>query len=196
MSRAFIFAEWLLEILKLHFLWIGYTFRGLVVAGLFPATAAVYAVVRHWQLKREARPTAVLFKQYYKENFKTSNALGWMFFVITGIIVVNFLYIPNYPEKMRLVMYGVIFFFAFLLAIAWIYVFPVIVHYDLSIPELFTVTLRSGFISLSGLIMQLLFAGIIVMLIYKLPALFVLFGVVPLSLVQVAVSINVFDKLK
>src|SRR5690625_7032563 len=74
-------------------------------------------------------------------------------------------------------MYGVIFFFAFLLAIAWIYVFPVIVHYDLSIPELFTVTLRSGFISLSGLIMQLLFAGIIVMLIYKLPALFVVFGV-------------------
>src|SRR5690625_7867515 len=103
MFKAFIFDELLLEILKLHFLWIGYIFRGLVVAGLFPATAAVYAVVRHWQLKREARPTAVLFKQYYEDNFKTSNALGWMCFVIAGVIGVDFLYIANYAEKMRLV---------------------------------------------------------------------------------------------
>lgn len=196
MSRALVFAEWLYEILKLHFLWMIYIIRGIIVAGIFPATAAMYAVVRHWQLKREPKPISELFKQFYHENFKIANQLGWLFLLASFALISNFLYIPTYPEKFRVVMYAIILSLAVFLLILWIYVFPVIVHYKLSVANLFTVMLKAGFVSLSGIIMQVLFVGIFLTIVYNLPALFVLFGITPLALVQVAVSINVFNKIK
>lgn len=196
MSRTFVFAEWLYEIVKLHFFWVVYIFKGFVVAGVFPSVAAVYATIRHWQLKRESRSVSELFKQYYEENFKVANIFGWMFLSATAILVLNFLYIPLYPETVRMIMYAVILFLALLLLIGWIYVFPIVVHYKLPISSLFVAILKAGFASLTGMIMQILFACIFILIVYKLPAFFVLFGIIPLSLVQIAISLNVFDKLK
>lgn len=48
MNRVLVFAEWLLELLKLHAYWIVYLFKGAIIFGVFPATAAMYGIVRQW----------------------------------------------------------------------------------------------------------------------------------------------------
>lgn len=196
MGRTLFFTDWLLEILKLHFFWILYLLRGWVIAGIFPSTAAMYAVVRHWLMKKEAGTLSHLYKQYYQENFKAANILGWMFFVVTCIIAINIYYLPYYSEGMRLVMYPILLFFAVIVFIGWLYVFPTIVHYAFSISNYFVVILRMGFASLSGIIMQVFILGIFILGVYILPSVLVIFGITPLVLVQMAISYNIFQKLR
>lgn len=80
MSKTVKLTDWIFEIFSLQILWIIHIFKGFIVLGIFPSIAAVFAVVRHWLLKREVESLSYIFKQYYKENFKTANILGWFFF--------------------------------------------------------------------------------------------------------------------
>lgn len=196
MERTLVFADWLLELLQLHFLWIVYIFRGWIVGGIFPSTAAVYAVIRHWLSKKEPQSLSKLFKQYYMENFKVANILGWTFLSVTFITVMNFLYLPYYPGGLRMIMYSIIISFILIILVGWIYLFPIIVHYHLSISNYFIVIIKQGFTSILGTIMQLLFLGIYLYCVYTLPALLLLFGIVPFVLVQMAVNINIFQESK
>lgn len=195
MSKTVKLTDWIFEILNLQFLWIIYLFKGFIIMGIFPSTAAVFAVIRHWLMKKEDTSISLLFKQYYKENFKLANKLGWFFFFVTLIVTVNFIYTPYYPQQIRMIMYAAIVFMSILLFIAWVYLFPAIVHYKLSIYELFLVILKAGFSSLIGVIMQVISAAIIIFILWKLPAMLLLFGIIPFAFTQTAVSMKVFYEL-
>lgn len=196
MQRTLVFTDWLLEILKLHFYWVVYLFRGGIILGIFPATAAMYAVIRHWQMKEQEPPSlADLYKQYYEENYWAANILGWMFCAVTSVIAANFYFLPYYPETLRLFMYPVIISFTFILLIGWLYMFPAVVHFTMPVASYFAVIIKLGFTSFPGVIMQVFFLGIYLTAIYMLPALLILFGIVPLVFVQMAVTFNIFQKL-
>lgn len=62
------------------------------------------------------------------------------------------------------------------------------------IHQLFAMILKVDFSSFSGVIMQVFIVGIFLMVIYIAPAFLVLFGVTPLALVQMSISMNVFEK--
>lgn len=194
MNRVLNAAEWLWEVLVLQGFWTLYILRGAVFLGFFPATAAVYAVVRRWQRKSTEENTAVLFKLYYSEHFKTANKLGWAFLVITAVIVMNFLFIPVYGyEWVRVGMYALLIFLVFIMLILWVFLFPVLVHFDIEKDIMYAlVMLRTGLSSLSGVILQMLFCGIFIMAVYFLPPLLIVFGVIPLAILQLAVTFNIY----
>ncbi|ADU30540.1 YesL family protein [Evansella cellulosilytica] len=196
MKKIFAFAEWLLELLKLHFYWIVFILRGAIILGLFPATAALYGVIRHWIRESDYEDQLQLFKRLYKENFKVANIYGWIFTAISGIIILNFLYIPLYSEDVvKITMYTVIIFFIIILTIFWLYLFPVIIHYRLPIRDYFAAIIQVGISSPLAIIMQLMLLGIYSMLIYHLPPLIILFGIIPFALTQVAISNNIVNKI-
>src|SRR5690625_1115284 len=95
--------DWLYEILRVHFYWILYLLKGFIIVGIFPATAAVFAIFRQRLLKRELEPLDKLFRQYYKENFKVANIFGWLLMIVTLSVLVNFFYIPFYPVKLQMI---------------------------------------------------------------------------------------------
>ncbi|MCT1901309.1 YesL family protein [Oceanobacillus sojae] len=195
MSKTVKLTDWIFEIFSLQILWITHIFKGFIVLGIFPSIAAVFAVVRHWLLKREVESLYNIFKQYYKENFKTANILGWFFSSITFIVIMNFIYTAYYPEQIQIIMYAAVIFMAIILLIVWAYLFPAIVHYKLSVYELFLVVLKAGFSSLKGIIFQLISAVIIFVIIFKLPGLVLIFGIIPFAFTQTAISIKVFHEL-
>lgn len=66
----------------LHIQWLLHVVKGFIIAGIFPSTAAVYAVIRDLLLKKEIDSLSYTFSNYYSHNFKVANILGWLFFCI------------------------------------------------------------------------------------------------------------------
>ncbi|MDQ0253236.1 putative membrane protein YesL [Evansella vedderi] len=192
MNRVFVFAEWLYELLKLHFYWIVYILKGFVVLGIFPSTAAMYSVVRHWLRDEYHEEQSKLYKKFYSENFVVANIYGWMLTATSGVIALNVLFIPYYTDTLKIIMYAIIIFFTILLIILWSYTFPVIAHYALPTKNYFLVILKTGVFSITATIMQLLLLGIYLFIIYFFPPLVILFGITPFVIVQMAISNNIF----
>ena len=194
MSKTVKFTDWLYEILTLHFRWVVYLFKGFIVLGFFPATSAVFAVVRDRILNKDIASLPQAFKQYYHENFRTANILGWLFTFITGIVILNLFLIPYYPEAVHLLMYAIIAFTSFILIISWIYLFPTIVHFQLPIKELFLVILKTGFSSIPAIVIQIIAMMIILLISLRFLAFFILFGVTPYALIQMSFSLRLFKR--
>ncbi|MBY0098743.1 YesL family protein [Mesobacillus maritimus] len=129
------FTEWVTRLAYVNFLWVFFTLTGLVLFGFFPATVAMFAVVRKWVRKETDVPVFTLFWKTYKADFLKSNLLGLIisfagfvlyfnFTVIEAAVVPAFkwLYIPY-------VMITVIYILTLL------YIFPVFVHFNMKIKE-------------------------------------------------------------
>ncbi|SHM58269.1 YesL family protein [Gracilibacillus kekensis] len=196
MSKTYVFADWILEMLKLHAFWMLYTLKGGIILGIFPSTAAAYGVIRTWKMEGNVISVGNHFKKFHKENFKASNILGWLLTVSTAAAVLNFSMIPHFNEITRLIMYTVVICVAVIVVIEWLYLFPILVHYSLSIANYFVVNMRVGLTSFSAIIMQFLIIGIYGLLIYIAPALFLVFGIIPIAFVQIAISNNVLNKMQ
>lgn len=194
MKRFIGFAEWLWELLVLQGIWLLYILKGFILLGLFPSTTAVYAVVRTWIRKQTEESTVVLFRQYYKEHFRQANMLGWSFLVISAIIFINFMFIPMYGfDWLRVGMYGLLIFMSFIMLTLWVFLFPVLVHFEIKKSTSYAlVMVKTALMAPSGLILQLLFSGVYTMLVYFLPPLIIVFGIIPLALIQMAVTLNIY----
>ncbi|WP_077622335.1 YesL family protein [Sediminibacillus massiliensis] len=197
MKRVLVFADWLWEMLILQFHWFFYVVKGAFLFGIFPATAALYAVIRHW-LKNGGKEGEIqeLYKKFYKENFRNANISGWLI-VIAGVMVylnwVSLAYITNPVAKMAL--YGIIILFSVLILVIWLFLFPVLVHYQLSWLNYFILSLRLGFTYLPITLLQLFLLGICAVLLLNFPAISVLFGLTIIALLQTFICNYVFYRM-
>ncbi len=82
-----------LRLLVLHLLWIGWTLRGGVVLGLFPASAAVQAVVRRDAMRgvegRGLRAVRAEFRAAWRAELVPANALGYVVLGLAGVLVLD-----------------------------------------------------------------------------------------------------------
>lgn len=196
MNRTFVFADWLWELLQLHLLWLWHIIKGAVVLGVFPATAALYAIVRHWMLNRPTEKLSHLFKAYVQDNYWLANKIGYTLLFLTVIMVFNFLYVPLYSEVLRLIMYVVLILCSIILLIEWIYFIPVMIHWEDVDRSYFVLIFQFGVQSLSAFLLQLLFVGIFLWIMYLFPALLLLFGVIPIAFMQMAVINHLYERLQ
>ncbi|MEH7491625.1 YesL family protein [Neobacillus niacini] len=128
-------SELVLRFAYVNVLWISFTLLGFIVFGFFPATIAMFTVVRKWILKETDISVFKTFWFTYKKEFLKGNLLGIIislfgFFMYSNIRIVEattvptlkLLYIPN-----------VIVILIFLLTL--LYIFPVFVHFDVRLRE-------------------------------------------------------------
>lgn len=126
-------SEWVMKFMYVNILWIAFTILGLGVFGIFPATTAMFTVIRKWVMKQPDIPVFNIFWTTYKSEFFKSSLLGlvivlvgiFMYFNLkiidaTTIPTLKLLYIPN-----------IIVILIFLLTL--LYIFPVFVHFDVGI---------------------------------------------------------------
>ena len=85
-----------LRLFLLHVYWIGHTLLGGVVLGIFPATAAVHAVIRRdLMAAREGGsgdPRGSLreeFHRAWKQEFRQANTLGYTFVVMWALLLLD-----------------------------------------------------------------------------------------------------------
>lgn len=90
MSRWYIrLGNWCFNIVLLNILWIVSSMTGLLIFGLFPATAAVFSVLKKMIMEDENAAVLSPFFKTFKSEFIKSNVIGYIFLIIGSILYVN-----------------------------------------------------------------------------------------------------------
>lgn len=126
-SKAYRALEFFYELLVLNLLWLA---TSLPVVTLFPATAAMFAVVR--DRIREKEPALVRsFYAHFRANFKQSLWIGLVWTLLGGLLVLDIYLAGRMPPTVKLPMLLVLSFLGVLYLFGTIYLFPVMVNYEL-----------------------------------------------------------------
>jgi uncharacterized membrane protein YesL len=131
-SRLYRALELFTNFLWLNLLWL---VACLPIFTIFPATAAIFAVVREWVKKRDPGITRAFFS-YFKEDFKQSFWIGIVWTSLGGLLAINFGLIGSMPDVARLPLYIFFSSVGFLYVFASIYLFPTMVNFDATGPTI------------------------------------------------------------
>lgn len=161
--------EWVLRIVWTNILWIGFTLLGLVIFGIMPATVALFTVTRRWTRKELNFSIWHVFKNAYVKEWKKSNLIGSIFFVIGFILVVDLRFLTYVEGLYSLFLYIFFVFLLFMLMMTLTFFFPLYVHYDFSVKDYLKQSFIYSFVSFKETIKILLGLFFIGFLIYRTP---------------------------
>ena len=126
-SRIYRFTEKLVDFLYLNIIWLLFC---IPILTAFPATTAMFGVVRKWQLQTDEQGVMRTFWQLFKENFRNSIILS-VFWIASAI----FLYMdmqlikPSESFSQMLLFILIVFAISIFLSVT-VYLFSVLVHID------------------------------------------------------------------
>lgn len=177
-----------LNLVVLNFLWIAGTLLGLVILGIGPATLAVSAVIREWFRGNDDLPVFKTFIENYKSYFKEGTILSLIYGLIGIILIVDFAYITTWEFR---VFFGMMLFLYFL---SLVYIFPILVHYDLNnLKEKIKYSFLIGFSYLQYTLLLFFVIGAVTYLVAKFfPALFTIYGISFPLFIMMWNAMNVF----
>ncbi len=135
------FMTWIERMLHVQFLWIISSLLGLIVGGLFPATAAMFATMRRFIRLPGGFGVNDYFKEQYKENFWKANGLGYLLLVLLYLFIQNFRSAQLMDGTVGFIFVVISFVIIIILAILFISVWATLAHFDLGIIQLIKHTL-------------------------------------------------------
>lgn len=121
--------NWLFKLMYLHLLWAVFTLAGLIVLGLFPATAGVFSVIRKWVDRDYDISIYQTFMETYKSSFLKINGIGYVM-VFIGLFL-QFDYLISKQLVGSLFIHIVLLIFILLYFLTLFYLFPLFVHVEL-----------------------------------------------------------------
>jgi uncharacterized membrane protein YesL len=124
--------EWIYRLIFLNVLWIGFTILGLGILGVFPATNALFAVLRKFLLNKKDVKIASDFYHFYRKDFVKSNALGYILTLIAAVIWVDFRYFMSITNVGMLIVGNLMLVLLVFVLLALCVVFPIFSHYEMS----------------------------------------------------------------
>ncbi|MEV0618862.1 DUF624 domain-containing protein [Nonomuraea sp. NPDC050404] len=169
-----------LRLLRLHLLWLGWTLAGGIVLGVFPATAAVYAVIRR-DLRGgdEAAPLRQEFRTAWRREFRAANLLGHTFLILWALLLLDRHLVATVDlGQAGPALAGLLWLLAFLLFCMSAAVGPLAAHFAESVPKL---VVRSALLVLARpavAAFNALTVAVVLCAYYVLPGLVPVFGVV------------------
>ncbi|WP_078544590.1 YesL family protein [Litchfieldia alkalitelluris] len=185
--------EWISRLALLNLLWIFFSFLGLIVFGLFPATVAMFSVVRRWAMgEMEISITKVFWKSYKKE-FAKSNLLGGIISSVGLVLVIDFLFLKQASPQIQHFLFVPFLIILILFICTLFYVFPMYVHYEMKLLDV----LKNSFIvmimrPLSTIMMFVCGVGLMILLSFAPPLLIICSGNV-FALLMTKPAMNAFN---
>ena len=140
-STFYRIAEWLTRLVYANILWILFSLFGLIILGIMPATAALFAISHKWLRGIENFPIFKTFWQEFKNSFIKANILG-VILIILSYIVGNssFFYYQQFQIEGGL-NYQLLFYFMILIVLLYflilLYIFPLFTNYELKYYHMF-----------------------------------------------------------
>ncbi|WP_042462361.1 YesL family protein [Neobacillus dielmonensis] len=133
-------SEWIMKLALINILWLGFSVAGLVVFGFFPATIAMFVVIRKMLMGNFDVPVFKTFWESYKKDFMKSNLLGLIVVVLGYFLYVDVHLLKSSSGFINLLHYPVLLIcLGYILTLC--YVFPTFVHYDLKVLQVFRTSL-------------------------------------------------------
>ncbi|OHR66959.1 hypothetical protein HMPREF3291_00870 [Bacillus sp. HMSC76G11] len=172
--KFFSITERISNLFFLNLLWI---ITCLPIITILPSTAAMFGVFREWVIKKE---TSIfrLFFQKFKENFKQSMVLELVWFIYGIIAYSNLRILDNFNVLIHSVTLAIVITMGFLLLQISLYMFTLMVHYDLSNKALWKNALLLSFKYFPTTLLGIVILGAMSFLIYIFPvSLIIVFSV-------------------
>lgn len=195
-TTLFKITEWISRLARLNLLWIGFTLLGLVVFGFFPATVAMFVVVRQWLRGKTDLPISASFCQAYRQELVKANGIGLIIGVIGAILYLNIIFLDlNNSPNIFLVSVPVYLFILFA-SLTLLYLFPVYAHYNLGNFNLVKQAILIMIIHPFQSLMMLIGIAASVLVMYYIPALILFFGGSFIALLLMATCYPIFIKIE
>jgi len=180
-TRLYRWMDVLANFFLLNLLWL---FACVPLVTLFPATAALFAVVREWTRGTETN----IFKSFFHymwENFAQSLAVGLAWTAVGVVLFTDFLFVREMTSWVRAPLLAILF----LLGVAYwgtaVYLFPVMVQYRIRwlqvIKNAFLIAFSSPGITLT--LLSLLIGILASLAFYYIPVSFLVIGSVTAYLI-------------
>jgi uncharacterized membrane protein YesL len=182
-----------LKLAYLNLLWILFTFIGLLIFGFFPATTAMFTVVRKWLLREETVSVFSTFWRTYKKDFLRSNGYGLIFMVIGFILFYDFHFIGLNSGKLTFLLPVLVLILIWYI-ITLLFFFPVYVHFDLPFFKTLKQTLLIALTSPLELIQIAAACGLLYGVVNILPGMIPLFTGSVLSFAVMWICLRAFEK--
>lgn len=183
------------NLIYLNLLWVVFTLVGGIVFGIFPATAALFAVVRKMILEDEDAAVLPEFIIHFKASFKTSNILGYVGSFIGLFLLIDFRIVQNISnESVQVLLFNLIVVIGIFYLVAMHYIFPVYVHFDLKWNEYFRYACILTIARPLQTIMLVAFVAAVVYLYILVPALVFILGASFMSFVMMKIASLSFPK--
>ncbi|WP_226086061.1 YesL family protein [Mesobacillus sp. S13] len=194
-NRAFAATEWITKFAYINLLWIGFSLAGLIVLGYFPATIAMFTIIRKWLKGETEIPIFRTFWTTWKSEFFHSNGLGLLVAAVVGLIVFNLVFVERSGDGFTSVIQIPIYLCMFAAIMTILYLFPVYVHFEL---KWFQMVKNSFLMMLISPIENIvMIAGIVAVLfvIKFIPALGFFFGGSLIAAIIMSAAYLVFGKM-
>jgi uncharacterized membrane protein YesL len=125
--------EWIVRFAYTNMLWILFTLMGGIILGIFPATTAMFAVVRRWLLGETDIPVFKTFWGFYREDFLKSNLLGLILTMIGLALYIDYQLLYQVGNDALRWLHYLFLTITSLFLLTLLYTFPVFVHYQLKV---------------------------------------------------------------
>ncbi|WP_449538882.1 YesL family protein [Ferdinandcohnia sp. Marseille-Q9671] len=113
----------------LNLLWV---IASIPLLTIFPATAAMFGVIRKRQLQKDSKGIFLDFLMMFKENFKQSSILSIIWAVVALFLYMDYMLIDPQGSVVELVLYIFLISAVILFSAITILVFPVMVHFTVT----------------------------------------------------------------
>lgn len=125
-SKLYRSIEILISLLVLNLMWI---LLSLLVVTAFPATAAMFGVVREWSRGTDSGAVEPFFR-HLKANFVQSFFLGLVWIVLGSLLVLDFVLLNGAETWVKVPLFLLMAFGGLCYIFTSIYLFPVMVNYE------------------------------------------------------------------
>jgi uncharacterized membrane protein YesL len=160
MKQLFKILEFVTAFFQLNILWLLFC---LPVITIFPATIAMYCVIRQWVLHKDYSVFRAFF-QYFKENFKQSFILGLIWIVFAGVFYLDFMLMKNLGT-FQYILLPVLSLIGIVILFITIFIFSTIANYNVNwltaIKNSMFFSVRYFFVTLSVIVLFVLMALIL-----------------------------------
>ncbi|MFJ5624653.1 YesL family protein [Peribacillus loiseleuriae] len=130
MNNIYIVCDWIIRLLYLNLLWVFFTIAGLVIAGIFPATVAMFSILKGWLQEGKNERVFKSFWKVYKEEFGRANRLGIIVLIISIIFYTDWLFTNQLSGTLGMITKGVLLGSGFVFGITLMYAIPVYLQVD------------------------------------------------------------------
>jgi uncharacterized membrane protein YesL len=172
-NRLFNTLTTIVDYFILNLLWV---LTSIPLFTFFPATAAMFGVIRKRQLQKDSQGVIKDFFTLFKENFKQSLVISIYWGIVAIFLYFDYMVIHPDNSIIHLILYIVLIIGFVLFCSISIYLFPTMVHFELS----WKIVIRNAFFfSLMNPILTiilLLIAAIGLAIIYTYPAMIFIVG--------------------
>lgn len=187
--------DWIMKLAFVNLLWIIFSILGLLILGFFPATVAMFVIVRKLLMGNMDIPIFKTFWESYKAEFVKSNVLGLIVSILGYFLYVDINLLKHSSEIINLFYYpAILICLGFLLTIC--YVFPTFVHFDLKIYQVLKVAFIIMLMNPISTIIMIIGITAIYLLMTTIPGLIPLFGGSALAFIIMWSSFFAFTRIR